>query len=193
MADLKLMEARIEAKLQELMEARGWDGSDHSWYITYRKDSIPIDARVERIGEYTVTGYQILFYSYRQYNRRFKVDIDESDYDNPTFTIDEKKLDKKIEEVSAILRERDESYRRREKQTEKNEKKAVEFAAEIGTLFSGYKATASTPTSADIEVGDNTIRVEQKGDVYYCTICDPLRASKYLLSTIAALVAECHY
>lgn len=151
MTDRIAMETRIETKLQELMEERGWELSDSEHYIIYRKDGITIDMEVDSVGVWRApTGYQVIFYRSRQYSRRFKVAIDESDYDNPTFTIDEKKLDKKIEEVCAILRERDEAYRKREKQTEENEKRAVEFAAEVGAMLPGYRVEAVRPRTAHL-------------------------------------------
>lgn len=192
MSELKAMEARIEDKLQELMEARGWELSDSEHYIIYRKDGITIDMEVDSVGYWRApTGYQIIFYRSRQYNRRFKVDIVPGRLTEGTFTIDEKKLDKKIEEVCAILRERDEAYRKREKQTEEREKEAVEFAAAIGKLFPLYKATPYKNNCAELELpgGDVFITGTAGGD-YYVKVNFSLISNAAELPTLIRTLAE---
>lgn len=187
MANLKALRSEIEKKLQELMKTRGWDGGDSSWYTTYRKGSVALDVRVDSTGDYTVTGYQIVFYSYCTYNRRFKVTIDRD-----SFAIDEKKLDRKIEEVCAILRERDEAYRKSERRTEERETKAVEFAAEIDNLLPGYRIEGVSPGTANLFVDSEAVISITKVQLcmFHLTVKYPLIASERTLAKLVETLTD---
>ncbi len=190
--DMKELRPGIETRLARLMKERGWEGGDTSWYTTYRKDGISLDVKVDSVGDFRCTGFQIVFYSYKQYNCRFKVNIAKGNLTARSYTIDEKKLDKKIEEVSAILRGRDEAYREREKRQEENEKKAVEFAAEVGNLLPGYRVEAISPRTANLFVDSESFISVTKVQPYmfHLAIKHPLIAGERNLPGLIKTLAE---
>ena len=154
--DKKTVKPKIVAKVEELMKARGWDCSE-GYTNTYAKDGISINVKVEGIGYSRWTDmYRIAFYRYRYYNRFFKVAICNPSGDDPTFTVDETKLDRKIAEVSAILKERKES-----------EQTAVEFATEIGVMFPQYKATPLYMNAANVELPGGRAAITRDAKGFY--------------------------
>ena len=181
-------------KLVELMQARGWIAEgDRVFYQRYQKDGVAINLGVDAIypfpGSQYPDGYRIVFE--QRPKRRLKVEIVEGSPSNVGFSIDEKKLDKKIIEICAMISEKKTAYANMKKETAENKERAVEFAAEIGKMLPLYKVIPSSSNVATVKLPGGSILVTGNPNNTYCIVVDySLIATEGELSKLVTTLAK---
>ena len=160
MSDLRALKPKIEARLQELMEANEWTPHDRGGFGTdWKKGDITIQTYVDAIYPYQgsryVTGYWVVIAC--SVKRRFKVNIIEGNLTAGSFSIDEKKLTKKIEELCAMLEERKSVY-------DKEQDDTTAFCYTISRLLKSQNVRPSHSTMAIARIRDIRVVVRDEGD-----------------------------
>ena len=170
MRDIKELRPKIEAKLNELMLAREWNlVNDGMFYQLYQKGDIKLRLGVEAIYPFQGSRYPDGYWIKIDYSpaRRLKVKID-----GDTFTIDDKKLGEKIDEVCAIIRERRALFAKREKDAIENDNKAEVFAIKIGELLPLYQVTPSNKNVARVALPGCSVFITSNDNETYSIVLD---------------------